>query len=95
MNAESVGSREGRRLGIVVFVIGVLLLLVVFALAVGAFSALPQALQHGPLTLDAAGGLLAVTVARAFVLIAMAYAGSLLASKGIEFYAVSSGRPPK
>jgi hypothetical protein len=68
-------------------------LLVVFVLAVTTFSGLPQGLKRGPLTLDAAGGLLALAVARAFVLIAMAYAGSLLASKGIEFYAVSSGRP--
>jgi TRAP-type C4-dicarboxylate transport system permease small subunit len=93
MSEERVGERSGRRLGMVVFVIGVISLLVVFALAVGAFSGVAQGLKRGPVTLDAAGGLVALAVARAFLLMAMAYAGSLLASKGIELLAVSSGRP--
>ena len=94
MSAETVGKREGRRLGVVVFLIGVGLLFVVFVLAWGVFSGLPAALQPR-LTLDRAGGLAAVTAARALVLIAMAYAASLLASKGIEFHALASGRPAK
>lgn len=93
MNAESVGSQGSRILGVVVFILGLVALLLVFVLAVITFMALPQALKQGPLTLDAAGGLLALAVARAFLLLAMAYAGSLFAAKGIEFYAVASGRP--
>ena len=92
MSAESVGSRGGRTFGVIVFAIGVAALLVVFVLALIAFSGLSQGLKGGPLTLEAAGGLLALAVARAFLLIAMAYAGSLLASKGLELLAASSGR---
>lgn len=95
MSAESVGSQEGRRLGRVVFLIGVALLFAVFVLAWRTFSGLPAAVQQKSLTLDSAGALAAVTVARALVLIAMAYVASLLASKGIELYAVASGRPTK
>lgn len=82
-------------MGLAVLLVGAALLSVVVALAWQAFSGLPAAVQGKPLTLERVGGLVAVTAARACLLIAMAYAASLLASKGIELYAVSSGRPIK
>ncbi len=43
-------------------------------------------------TLEGAGRVLGLAVARVLLLFVMAFAASLLASKGIEFFTVSSGR---
>ncbi len=81
------GSRAGRCLGALSFAVGMALLLVVFGLAAGAFARVPEALAAGP---ERAGhgvaGLLAAAAARALFLFVMAYASSLLASKGLELY---------
>ena len=69
------------------------LLLWVFVLAAQTFMTLPGEMQAKPAaTLEGAGRVLGVAVARVLLLFVMAFAASLLASKGIEFFTVTSGR---
>jgi len=93
MQAERTSpSRAGRVLGATIFAAGMVMLLVVFALAALAFAQVPHALMApraspGP----GIGRLLAVTAARAGFLLVMAYVSSLIASKGLELYQAAPG----
>jgi len=80
-------SRAGRWVGALVFAVGLALLLVVFGLAAAAFAALPEAIAAGPeLQGQGVGPALALAGGRALFLFVMAYAGSLVASKGLEMH---------
>ena len=95
MSEERVANPKGRVLGIVMLVVGALLLLLVFLLAARTFADLSGPAHGGTGTgLESASVLLAGIGARTAMLLVMAYASSLVASKGIELYAASSGRPP-
>ncbi len=93
MSAEGTrGSRAGRWVGGLIFAVGVVLLVVVFALAAGAFADIPAALGEGEGGSGSnLGGALAATGARAALLLVMAYASSLLASKGVDLYQAARG----
>ena len=94
MAMERAQDPGGRAAGMVMVVVGVLLLLLVFALALLTFAALPEQLRAaGATTLEGAGRVLALAAARALLLFVMAYAASLLASKGLELYHFSTERP--
>jgi len=79
----------GRWLGALIFAMGVGLLVVVFVLAALAFVQVPAGIagpsgaQHG------IGSVLAGAATKGVFLFVMAYAGSLVASKGLDLYAVS------
>ena len=95
MSEERVVNPKGRALGIVMLVIGTALLILVFVLAALTFAGLSgPAHSSAGAGLESASGLLAGIAARTAMLLVMAYASSLVASKGIELYAASSGRPP-
>jgi len=87
--------RPGRLLGALIFALGVGLLVVVFVLAAIAFIEVPARIagpsgaQHG------IGSVLAGAATSAVFLFVMAYAGSLVASKGLELYAMSRGAESK
>jgi hypothetical protein len=95
MSDERMANPKGRVAGVVMLVIGSALLLVVFFLAARTFAGL-SAPAHGSSAsgLESASALLARIGARTAMLLVMAYASSLVASKGIELFAASSGRPP-
>ena len=94
MQAEhKLPNRAHRRLGAFIFVVGILMLLAVFALAALSFAQVPQALaasraSPGP----SLGARLAVVAARAAFLLVMAYASSLVAAKGLDLYQAAQGR---
>ncbi|UCC67541.1 MAG: hypothetical protein JSV79_10490 [Armatimonadota bacterium] len=85
-------NRAGRRVGALIFAVGLIMLVVVFALAAAAFQQIPAALGadeagSGP----GLGSALAAIGARAAFLLVMAYASSLLASKGLDLYQAARG----
>ncbi len=87
---------KARAFGAVLLAVGAILLLAVFALALRTFMTLPAQLRAaGAATLEGAGRVLAVAAAQALFLFVMAYAASLLASKGVEFYHFSAARAAK
>ncbi len=87
MTVETQRDVGARRAGGVILGVGVALLLAVFAIAVHTFAGLPRQMQAANAsTLEGAGRVLAIAGARAVLLFAMAYAGSLVASKGLELY---------
>jgi|WetSurMetagenome_2_1015567.scaffolds.fasta_scaffold788271_1 hypothetical protein len=94
MSEERVVNPKGRALGIVMLVVGAALLLLVFILAARTFAGLSGPAHGSGAGLESASALLAGIAARTAMLLVMAYASSLVASKGIELYAASSGRPP-
>jgi len=85
-------SRTGRLLGGVIFGIGMVLLLMVFVLAARAFSQVPEGLEASVSASEpGVGVVLAGAAVRAAFLIVMAYASSLMASKGLDLYQTSKG----
>lgn len=86
---RSRGNRVARGLGVVIFVIGVVLLGVVFALAAVTFSQLPRLLANSQAGVQGLGMMLLTAAVRAIFLLVMAYVSSLLASKGLELYAAA------
>lgn len=86
-------NRWGLATSALALVLGLLLLLGVFVLTLSTFVNLPGQMQSpAGATLEGAGRILGLAVARVLLLFVMAFAASLLASKGIEFFTVSSGR---
>ncbi len=92
--AQPVACSGAKAWGAVMLGVGAVLLLTVFTLALVTFSGLPGQL-HAPsaATLEGLGRVLAVVAARTLLLFVMAFAASLLASKGLEFYHFSAVRP--
>ncbi len=85
-------NRPGRLLGALIFAVGVVMLVVVFVLAAGAFAEVPAALGGAKGSSGGGlGGALAATGARAAFLLVMAYVSSLLASKGLDLYQAARG----
>jgi ABC-type anion transport system duplicated permease subunit len=93
MSAQNqTSSHAGRLLGGIIFGIGMVLLLVVFVLAARAFSQVPEGLKASMSASEpGVGVLLAGAAIRAVFLIVMAYASSLMASKGLDLYQASEG----
>ena len=88
MNAETTRpNRPGRVIGAVIFGLGMIMLVVVFALAATAFARIPSVLGSGSAASGPAlGEQLAAIGAQALFLLVMAYVSSLVASKGLELY---------
>ena len=86
-------SGTGRWLGGLIFAVGLLMLIAVFALAAVAFAQVPEVLASGGRSSGQGlvGGL-AATGARAAFLLVMAYVSSLVASKGLELYQAARSR---
>ena len=85
-------SRAGRLLGGIIFAIGMALLLVVFVLAARAFSEVPDGLEASASASEpGVGVVLAGAAVRAAFLIVMAYASSLMASKGLDLHQAGKG----
>jgi hypothetical protein len=81
------GGRAARSLGALIFGIGLLMMVVVFALAAVVFAAVPETLAAaGRSSAQGIGPALAATAARSVLLLVMAYVSSLLASKGLDLY---------
>ena len=86
-------SLGGKIAGMLVFLVGVCLLLLVFYLAYTFFHGLVVALrapvnpQHSPSALT----VLAIGLVQLGMLFVMGYVGSLIASKGLELFGVSRG----
>lgn len=85
--------RAGRWSGGVIFLIGLAMLVGVFSLAVVAFLQVPEALAGAQRTGRGLGWALAGTAAQVGFLIVMAYAGSLISSKGLELYGAARQGP--
>lgn len=81
-----------RRLGAGIFALGLLLLALVFTLAAIAFAQVPARLASPP---GGVAALLAVALVRTLFLLVMAYAASLLASKGLELYQAGREEGPR
>jgi ABC-type nickel/cobalt efflux system permease component RcnA len=79
--------RPGRWLGGLVFLIGLAMMVAVFALAAIAFFQVPEALISG--SDEGLGRPLAVAGAQVGFLLVMAYLSSLFASKGLELFTVA------
>jgi len=91
MSAErKTTDRVGRRLGALIFAVGMIMLVVVFVLAAVAFGEVPVALAR-PRGVSGIGHALAATGARAAFLLVMAYVSSLVASKGLDLYQAAPG----
>jgi hypothetical protein len=88
MNSQTTRTAGGgRTLGAVIFALGVGLLAVVFALAAIAFAEVPASLAEPARSgAQSIGQVLTSAASKTLFLFVMAYAGSLLASKGLELY---------
>ena len=84
MSGTGSQHRPGRWLGGLVFLIGLAMMVAVFALAAIAFFQVPEALVSG--SEAGLGRLLAVAGAQIGFLFVMAYSSSLVASKGLELF---------
>lgn len=82
--------RLGRWFGGVIFLVGLALMVAVFALAAIAFFRVPEALVSG--SEDGLGRSLAVAGAQMGFLFVMAYLSSLFASKGLELFTAARVR---
>ena len=90
MTAQGMPSGSvGRAIGIVIFIVGIVLLAVVFVLAILTFRQLPQILASDQPPPQGILTLLAIAAVRAVFLMVMGYVSSLLASKGLELYSAS------
>jgi len=78
-------KRNGRKIGLALFCIGITALVVVFVLAAVAFARLPAQIEDPDLVAQrGVAGILAAAAVKALFLLVMTYAASLVASKGIE-----------
>lgn len=89
-------DRTGRFIGMAVFLLGVAVLLVVFGMAYGMFTAPASKLFGGnggssSVTAAQLGTAVALTLIRIGLLFVMTLAGSLVASRGIHLY-LGSGK---
>ena len=84
-------SLGGKIAGMLVFLIGVALLLLVFYLAYTFFTGLAHAISHPNPTAPSLLAVLAKGVVQLGMLFVMGYIGSLIASKGLELFGVSRG----
>ena len=85
--------RAGRFLGGLIFAVGLGMLIAVFVLAAAAFAQVPAALgSSGRSSGQGLAVALGVTAARVGFLVVMAYASSLVASKGLELLEAARGR---
>ena len=85
-------SLGGKIAGMLVFLIGVALLLLVFYLAYTFFTGLAHAISHpNPAKAPSLLTVLARGVLQLGMLFVMGYIGSLIASKGLELFGVSRG----
>jgi len=92
MSVSGTSSGSGARAaGMIIFAIGIALMLLVFVLAAMTFSQLPQLIGGGTAAPQGIVSVLTVAAVRGGLLLVMAYVSSLLASKGLELYAVSKG----
>jgi hypothetical protein len=90
-------DRTGRFIGMAVFLLGVVVLLVVFGMAYGMFTTPASRLFGGnggssSVTAAQLGSAVAITLVRIGLLFVMTLAGSLVASRGIHIY-LGSGKP--
>jgi hypothetical protein len=85
--ARSETDFPARMVGMVIFLLGLVLLILVFAWAFGMFSALGRSATRQGLELVDVGfaGL------RVLLLLVMGYVASLIATKGIQLYGVGRG----
>lgn len=84
----------GRTLGIIIFVLGIVLLVVVFALAAITFGQLARAMADPSAAGPGIPTVLAAAAVRAVFLLVMAYVSSLLASKGLDLFSAAKSEGP-
>jgi len=90
MDVQAVqGGRAARRVGMLIFTIGIVLLAVVFSLAIITFRQLPQMMADDRVSPQGIIRGLTVAAVRGGFLLVMAYVSSLLASKGLDLYSAS------
>ena len=92
-------DRTGRFIGMAVFLLGVVVLLVVFGMAYGMFTTPASRLFSGnggssSVTAAQLGTAVAITLIRIGLLFVMTLAGSLVASRGIHMYLGSGKTQP-
>jgi hypothetical protein len=86
-------SKAGRLSGIIIFTAGIAMVVAVFFMARSIFSGITASPAQPGAAGDVARNVLAV-ILQAVLLVVMALAGSLLASKGIQLYIACGGPIP-
>lgn len=87
-------DKGGRIIGMIIFIMGIVILLFVFGMAYGMFTAPASQVFGSPASVTAMslGSTLALVFIRIGLLFVMTLAGSLVAARGVHMYVGSSER---